>query len=247
MGNYNSTHTGTQIDNKIDNTYTKSELYTKTQIDTQLSNIYTKSQIDANIYTKTEIDANIYTKSQINTTLTTLRNTEIFDIAHPVGSHITTNSNTPPSIGTWTLKDKYLTPTTVTSFTPTLNATNCTTAACHGAYQDHYIEILFTLTNKVALTDSTLELFTINPNQFGVSNFVYDRNITHFTDGGNALIAFSMSANGVVSTTDVIVRGSSTASLAASTSISKVRIGFEVPSANCLAANCDRFVWLRTA
>lgn len=43
MANYNSTHTGTQIDSKIDNTYTKSELYTKTQIDT---NIYTKTQID---------------------------------------------------------------------------------------------------------------------------------------------------------------------------------------------------------
>ena len=49
MGNYNSTHTGTQIDNKIDNTYTKSELYTKSEIDT---NIYTKSEIDTNIYTK---------------------------------------------------------------------------------------------------------------------------------------------------------------------------------------------------
>lgn len=81
MNTYTLAYTGSEIDNKLNNTYTKTEIdtniYTKVQIDTQLSNIYTKSQIDAqlsNIYTKSQIDTslnNIYTKSQIDNSIYT--------------------------------------------------------------------------------------------------------------------------------------------------------------------------------
>ena len=65
MGNYQSIHTGTQIDNKVDNTYTK------TEIDNRLSNIYTKSQID------TQLDT-IYTKAEVNNLLNNLNKINIY-------------------------------------------------------------------------------------------------------------------------------------------------------------------------
>ena len=67
---YTLAYTGSEIDNKLNNTYTK------TEID---SNIYTKTQIDSNIYTKTQIDTNIYTKTQINNLLNALSKLKLFE------------------------------------------------------------------------------------------------------------------------------------------------------------------------
>ena len=86
------------------------------------------------------------------------------------------------------------------------------------------------------------------PSKFGLSGFMRLRRLSWFSDGGNAIIETYLDTNGAVGTYDVIVRGSSTASLAAATSVSTWTIDLNIPYYTLLLDSaCDKFYWKRTA
>ena len=217
---YSSTHTGAQID-AFDS-----------RINTNESNIAT-------------INTDIVT---INNNIQQLRN-DVFDIAHPVGSVICMSTNEYPDIGEWTLIDKELALISYSSgqLSPTLNTTNCSAATVGSAWAEgHDIFINISLTTKVALTDDAKVLCTIDPTALGCSTFGQGRNLTFFSDAGNAVIGFNLNAAGQLSVVDVMARGSSTASLAAQ-ALTAYTLYFSVRHDCLLDASCNKFYFKRTA
>ena len=169
-------------------------------------------------------------------------------ILFPVGSIYVMSINSNPSSflgGTWELIDKEFRSQTLT-ITPTRNTTNCTSAEASGHLSGHNIYINVKFTNKVAITDSTLHMFTISPSSCGVDAF-YLHYLTHFTDGGNSVILSELTEDGKWNTYDVIKRGSDTASLAAATNISNIMIDMDSMYTHMLDTFCDKFYFKRTA
>ena len=169
-------------------------------------------------------------------------------VIFPVGSVYIMSTNTSPESflgGTWTLVDKEFRPQNLEP-TVTLNTTNCTSATVGGHVGGHTIFMYFDITNKVALTDTAVELFTVTPSSCGVDTF-YAQRMTHFTDGGNAVINSGLSGAGLWTAYDVMIRGSSTASLAAATSLSRVTITMDTTYTHMLDSFCDKFYFKRTA
>lgn len=169
-------------------------------------------------------------------------------VIFPVGSVYIMNTNSNPAGflgGTWELIDKEFRCQTF-DVTPTKNTTNCTDATAQLHLAGHNIFLRVTFTNKVAITDSSLTMFTIPPSSCGVDTF-YAQHITHFSDGGNAVIRSSLDGSGNWSTIDVLVRGSSTASLAASTEISVTTLLMDTTYTHMLDSFCDKFYFKRTA
>lgn len=192
------------------------------------------------IHTGEEID-------NFDSRIDTYTDEKLFLTAYPVGSIICMSTNTAPSYGTWSLIDKQFRYTRVENFTPTLNTTNCTTASVGGFCTGHTVFIGMSFTNKVAITDAALQMFTIPPSNFGVTNFLWSRRWAHFTDAGNGVIYMSMSVDGIVQTNDIIIRGSSSTSLAADTVIGSNELVLPINYNNIQDSWCDKFYFKRTA
>lgn len=217
---YQSKHTGQNIDIKID---------LMPELQNQINNLST--QIDI-------LNNNVLTKQNY------------LDIIYPIGSIYTTNTNINPStsltIGTWALVDKEFSFKKINiADVITLNKTNCTSLTGQIIRNNHFLSVYFSLNPKVAITDSTLQMGTFNLSNIGVSS-LYSQSYSSMSDGGQAIFTYNISASGVFSTTDVIVRGSSTASSAAGTTL----IGYcviPISAGQMLDECCDRFFWKRTA
>jgi hypothetical protein len=176
---------------------------------------------------------------------------EIFKAIYPVNATYVTATNKNPAtllgFGTWELTDKMFKAQDVDLSTrATLNTTNCSEAAVVAHLTGHTIDFYGSIVTKVALTDSTIELFTIKPNTIGLSAFDHNAQYPVLTDNGNGIICYAINTSGVVSSRDVIVRGSSTASLAAGSGRSFV-ITINLPYTVMLDSFCDKFYWKRTA
>ena len=75
----------------MNTTYTLA--YTGSEIDNKLNNTYTKTEIDSNIYTKTQVDTNIYTKTQIDNLLNALSKLKLFEnVSVPTSSWTADNT-----------------------------------------------------------------------------------------------------------------------------------------------------------
>ena len=165
-------------------------------------------------------------------------------VLYPVGSVYIMSTNSNPSGflgGTWELIDKEFKFKYINSYTPTLNTTNCTTAAVEGLLSGHSIWIKFQWTNKTVVNDNNdVQRFTINPNTFGVDAF-YAENFPSYTDAGNAIIQYNLSTTGIISTYDT------TTSVSAGTSISITTKTFTTAYTHMLDSFCDKFYFKRTA
>lgn len=171
------------------------------------------------------------------------------NMIYPVGSVYVTSTNTNPSStlgGTWTLTDKEF---SYASFSIadvfTANSTNCTSLTGTIIRNNHFFTIYFTLTPKVAITDSTLKMGQIKLSSIGASS-INTQAYSSMSDGGQAVYTFQITNNGTFNTTDVMVRGSSTASSAASQAVNGYTI-IPVTTSQMADSACSRFFWKRTA
>ena len=173
------------------------------------------------------------------------------DKIYPVGSTYVTSTNESPASylgGSWELVDKRFKETTVTLSTDniTLNTTNCSAISGWAHLYDHHIRVSVNFTPLVALTDSTLEMFTFNTSALGCSQFTTSQVYSGMADGGNVVVVFNVTAAGIFTTRDVIVRGSSETSLATGYSPT-LSVEFYASYSKMLDSFCDKFYWKRTA
>ena len=180
---------------------------------------------------------------------TTVKSAELLNLIYPIGSVYTTSTNADPSSilgGTWTLTDKefsYASFSVANVFT--VNSTNLTSIAGTIIRNNHFFTIYFTLTPKVAITDSTLQMGTLSLSSLGVSSLP-SQYYSSTTDGGQASFVWQINASGVLSTVDVIVRGSSTASLSTDYNPRGYCV-VPVTTSQMIDSACSRFFWKRTA
>ncbi len=217
---------------------------------------YTGSQIDAAIAQVQAAMTNgttvLVNSTQLSTTLNSYSTTAQMNTAiqakFPVGAVYITSTNATPGTylgGTWSLIDKEFKYANISSYTPTLNSTNCTSASVAGRCIGHTVYIQITdLTPKVALNYDTKELFTISPSKFGCSGFLGQR-ITFFSDGQQTVLSFSLNGSGVFSSLDYLSRGGS--AFPASSEVSNIYFEMVVPYSNMNDSACDKFYWKRTA
>lgn len=175
---------------------------------------------------------------------------DLLSMVYPVGSIYVSNSNVNPSTklgGTWGLIDKEYKPQQVTA---TVTQTNTSTATVYAYLSGHDIQLYIGYTPSVELTDSVVELFTIDPASCGAKQFSNrTKSWSAFSDGGQAAIVYNLTTGGVLSSVDVMIRGSSTASFPASTAVSNfnsILIKQTAPS-YMLDSFCNKFYWKRTA
>ena len=175
---------------------------------------------------------------------------EVFKAVYPVGSCYVTSENTNPNdilgFGDWEIVDRSFTPQSVAlDSLVTLNTTNCSEISVTAYLNGHNIYLIGSITTAVAITDSTLNMFTIKPSSVGLTSFHKETRHVTLTDGGNAMIYYYIGDDGVVSTRDTIVRGSETASLAKGSRHFVASV--DVPYSVMLDSFCDKFCWKRTA
>lgn len=176
-------------------------------------------------------------------------------IQPPVGTVVCMSSNTAPSYyGTWELIDKeFKLAQTDKLSSITLNTTNVTSLGhAYTTWSGHTITIsLETLTTKVALADSDVQLMTLTPANFGVTRFGYAASwFTFFSDGGDALLSFTVSTAGVLTSKDgfKIAAGSSTAHSVPAGSLGPFQLTFQFANHSYMNDSyCDKFYFKRTA
>lgn len=186
---------------------------------------------------------------------------DFIDIMYPVGSTYVTRTNSNPSSylgGTWTLVDKgYAMRSLVydsadpshTDDIASINTTNTSRGRVWVTLSDHTINILIIFLGKVAITDGALTWLTLKLANMGVNTkFRLDSWETAFNDGGNGAIMLKLGSNGVFESLDVMVRGSSTASIpVANQGNTAAMFTHVMPIDYMLDSFCDKFYWQRTA
>lgn len=203
---------------------------------------------DTNYYTNYYLPAPD-TGLTANNSYPILTKNNFLNMIYPVGSVYVTSTNTNPSStlgGTWTLTDKEF---SYASFAIadvfTANSTNCTSLTGTIIRNNHFFTIYFALTPKVAITDSTLKMGQIKLSSIGASS-INTQVYSSMSDGGQAVYTFQITSDGTFNTTDVMVRGSSTASSAASQAVNGYTI-IPVTTSQMADSACSRFFWKRTA
>lgn len=102
------------------------------------------------------------------------------------------------------------------------------------------------LNNKVAITDTILEMLTINPQTLGISSFMWNKtDLVGASDGGQGIVNGALTTAGLFSTRDVCMKGDAT-SMAARSSI-VFHITLTLNYTYMLDSACNKFYWQRTA
>lgn len=183
----------------------------------------------------------------------TLYNTysNLINLMHPVGSILTTSTNTNPSAtigGTWDLVDKafksdYITldPVYWTNTNAELNDTSTVSLV------DHSINIRLKITPSVQLTDSTVELGTLVIGSLGVLNLPYSiLNAVAQSDGGQCTICYNFAYDTGKLTVFDVINIDGTHTMEAGQSF-YVNIQEDIPYNLMTDDFCDKFYWKRTA
>ena len=176
----------------------------------------------------------------------------LVDFAHPVGSIIITSTNVNPGtyIGcSWELVDKGF--ANRMAYIPSSSWT-ADGAAFVGETNsivelaDHTVSLRLNLKNTAVLSDTTVDLGTLNLNTVGITELPYTivSDVTA-SDGGQCTLSYSIVAGGTISISDVLVLGGSH-SLAAGNTFS-IHINQTVGHDRMLDSFWDKFYWRRTA
>ena len=179
---------------------------------------------------------------------------KLLNIAHPIGSVITTTTNTNPGSGiggTWVLVDK--------AFKTQYNVldSSCWTKANANliynsdastvAYADHVINIRLKVETTAALSDTNVKLGTLNFAKLGIERLFYSVLYgTAQSDGGQCTINYSVDyETGEITVHDVLnVDGTHT--MAAGETFF-ININEAVSHSMMLDSFCYFFYWIRTA
>lgn len=175
----------------------------------------------------------------------------ILQALYPIGSIITMATNTNPAEqlgGTWELVDKefaYVTNGSLGNYV-TLNS-NCSAVAGRFTRSGKTLYLAISFTPTVTITDSTLTMFTLDLSSLGVSSLGYTHYPSEFVDAGQSAVACTLTAAGVFSTTDIMVRGSDTASLATGYTLQFFTVNCQINPEHMLDSACDKFYFKRIA
>lgn len=169
----------------------------------------------------------------------------VIDMIYPIGSIYISATNTDPSSifgGTWELIDKEFIPTT-SELNGFSSNSNVSINAVRFARNGHSIDLEFTFTPAVDITDSTLVLGNLEFSVLGVSRLNQTMRPIGSSDGSNVAILFYIHPlSGEVQILDIFGENSASAgnSCYFFTSMS-VNYNYMLDSA------CDKFYWKRTA
>ena len=172
----------------------------------------------------------------------------LLGLLYPVGSIYTTSANSAPSIGgTWELVGKeFITAsgsgtTTLITYNET-NTTSCTVYYCRSG---NNMRLKFALKTAVATAETNLTFGTLVLSKLGV-DATGSVNYTSIPFGGeNGIVLCTLSTAGKLTSTDVVVKGSTTSVAAESTVYGEVALVLRPE--DMLDSACDKFHWKRTA
>lgn len=171
----------------------------------------------------------------------------LVDKVYPVGICIeTSDSSFDPNTAwgdTWELIDKeFKSEASSSDALFTANSTNCELRSCYYTRSGHSIQIRLNFTNKVALTDTNLELGNFNLNALGITSLPYSfYNVIGATDGGNALLTTYINYS-----TGILTYAESTNDVSANNSC-YLLFDVDVTASRMIDSFCDKFYWKRTA
>lgn len=171
----------------------------------------------------------------------------LVDKVYPIGICIeTSDSNFDPNTawgGTWELIDKeFKSEASSSDDLFTVNSNNCELTSCYYTRSGHSIQIRLNFTNKVALTDTNLELGNFNLDVLGVTSLPYSLyNVIGATDGGNALLTTYINYS-----TGILTHAESTNDVSANNSC-YLLFDVDVTASRMIDSFCDKFYWKRTA
>ena len=173
-----------------------------------------------------------------------IKDTPLIDYIYPVGSVFIASENTNPSTmfgGTWTLINKYFTPYHG-AITATLKS-GATSADIGMTRDSTSIRLRITIVNKVALTDTAVDLCQLPLSTLGVSNIGYTWYGSGVSDNGNSVTQATLVYDtGIFQHTDTF----NVSSLATESKI-HYEVNLVIPWERRLDSACDRFFWKRTA
>lgn len=204
----------------------------------------------ADEYTTVTIGAQ---KDTINDAISEMFSTDTHKGVFPnVGDVVVTSTHTDPAAhygGTWELIDKEFTPTKETQRTVTLNSTNCSDCKVYTVHSGHDIQFWIQVTSKVAIADTALTFATLSPGDFGVTSFGDAHRITAFSDAGNALINWYLTANGSLQSLDGWEIKSNPSQSVPARTFDYFMTNISIPWENMLDTGgwCNKFYWKRTA
>ena len=165
----------------------------------------------------------------------------------PVGSVVTTNTNTNPGTdlgGSWSLIDKEFKSQSRTA-TVTRNTTNFSALSVTALYNGHSITFVGSMTSRVNISNTNLEAMTQTLTNNGASALASALPFTGYCDNAHAMVLMDIDTAGRVRTLDVVIRGTGTSINSGNT--------FEW-SVTCPCVYtamqdsfCDKFFWKRTA
>lgn len=172
-----------------------------------------------------------------------------FKEVHPIGTVIITSTNTNPSSnlgGTWELIDKeFESEASDSNDMFSANSNNCELTSCYYTRSNHSIQIRLYFTNKVALSDTTVNLGNFDLENIGVTSLPFGlNNLLGSSDGGNAIFISTLDySNGELDVIDIIGKNDSIATN------SSCRLVFEIEAtfSGIIDSFCDKFYWKRTA
>jgi len=169
---------------------------------------------------------------------------------YPVGSVYVTSTNESPASylgGTWSLVGKEFSAKHGTSSTDgvlfSMNTTNTTAYTCYYLRHGQTIRIRIGIKNAVALSDTSLDMGSLNFNALGISGLGFTQQCCSSCDGGNVVVLNQIAYDtGAIQVLDII--GADTV---AAGNTFFVDVILQPRMDTMLNSACDKFYWKRTA
>lgn len=178
-----------------------------------------------------------------------VRESNLLNLLYPVGSCYTTSTNTNPDTifgGTWELINKQYRPQWITTGF-TFNTTNTQEGAFVALLQGTNIEFRFIWKNKIAISDDTKPIGTLNKSSIGLvaahTAYAVGQN-----DGLNAVGMFYIDLNittPILNVLDWVTRATSYPTATGHNCYLEFVVN--VRPENMVDSFCDQFIWKRTA
>ena len=169
---------------------------------------------------------------------------------YPIDSIITTSSNENPSSnlgGTWELVDKeFKSEASNSNNIFTANTANCNVDSCYYTRGGHSLQIRVNLHNKVALTDSAVDLGNFNYDELGITTMPFGLYYElGTTDDGNGIFLFCVDyKSGNIESREVLSKNDNSIAVDSSCYL---LFEFVVTQSRMIDSFCDKFYWKRTA